>query len=133
MLPDQMIRNWANDKYAHSITNASSRLPRSWKCPTASTPASGRRREMIDNSTTTTASVPSTCPTTNSRPKSVEDHSGSSDITQSTTASDTVTTYRTSPGPLSICIRRATTGSADWSCRADHRFSTDASATQATK
>ena len=27
-----MIRNCENEKYAHSITNASVRLPRSWKC-----------------------------------------------------------------------------------------------------
>ena len=31
-LPDQMIRYCENEKYAHSITNASIRLPRSWKC-----------------------------------------------------------------------------------------------------
>ena len=30
-LPDQMIRNCENEKYAHSITKASIRLPRSRK------------------------------------------------------------------------------------------------------
>ena len=42
-----MIRNCENAKYAHSITKASSSLPRSWKCRGGSTRRSGSRRPRI--------------------------------------------------------------------------------------
>jgi len=43
-LPDQMIKYCENEKYAQSITKASSRLPRSWKCDGATIRSSGGRR-----------------------------------------------------------------------------------------
>ena len=47
MFADQMIRNCENDRYAHSIRNANSNLPRSWKWCVVITRLSGATCDSI--------------------------------------------------------------------------------------
>src|SRR3954465_14607920 len=85
-LPAQMIRYWENEKYAQSITNASIRLPRSWKCDETTMRSSGGRRPSHASTQMRKARADSPCPPITSTPYIVEYQCGSSDISQSNDA-----------------------------------------------
>src|SRR5687767_11607907 len=70
-------------KYAHSITNASDSLPRSWKWLGLSRPAIGARRTRKALTTIVNASAESPCPPMKMKPNSVEYQCGLIDMIQS--------------------------------------------------
>src|SRR5437773_10178088 len=81
----------------------------------------------------TNAIAESPWPAMNRRPKMVENHSGSSDITQSTGAKVAVRPKSTKPGAPSDRRRRAIRGWAALSCSRDHLRRKRGSVYQATK
>src|SRR5262245_51285168 len=85
-LPAQMIRYCENEKYAHSIVNASIRFPRSWKCEGTTTLSSGRRRLSHTSTMMRNASAVRPCPPITSTPYIVEYQCGSRDMSQSNEA-----------------------------------------------
>src|SRR5262249_5237344 len=64
------------------------------------------------------------------KPKIVEDHAGSSDITQSTDAKVIEMIKSPRPGPLTICKRLGMVLSGARSCSSDHRFNRNTSKNQ---
>src|SRR5215212_5665042 len=97
MLPYQISRNCEKFVYAHSIVKASIRLPRSRKWPglrmsrIAGVGASSTRKNV------TNANAERPAPTVKEMPNIDEYHFGSSDMTQSTEASVSVSTIISRP------------------------------------
>src|SRR5579863_724929 len=90
-LPDQMMSNCENEKYAHNMVKVSSSLPISWKCEGPMTPLRGPpSSDRITSRAMQNDSAESPCPAMISNPKIVENQCGSSDITQSTAANVTL-------------------------------------------
>src|SRR5207244_11694724 len=85
-LPAQMIKYCENEKYAHSITNASIRFPRSWKCEATTMRSSGGRRLSHTIATMRNDIADRPCPPMISTPYIVEYQCGSSDMSQSNDA-----------------------------------------------
>ena len=80
--------------YVQSMTNASSRLPRSFHTSAVTSGITQLATRIAS------ARAGSICPVATRAPKIVEDHSGSSDMIQSIDANVVVTPSTTSPGPL---------------------------------
>src|SRR5688572_6955743 len=115
------------------MTNASKRLPRSWKCAAESTSDSGGTSARSTMTTTANDRVASNCPMITRMPYIVENQCGSNDIIQSTDENVAVRTYSTNPGPLRSRRRRPKVSAAVRSCACDQRLSPYARASQATK
>src|SRR6266702_4901204 len=101
-LPDQMMRNCENEKYANSITMARVRLPRSCSVLGTSTCDMGRYLNRAAVNMIMKHMVISPWPSIKMRPYMVEYQWISSDMIQSTTAIVTVMQKSTSPGPQSF-------------------------------
>ena len=67
------------------------------------------------------------------KPKIVDDHAGSSDITQSIDAKVIEMIKRASPGPLTICNRLRNVVDAVRSCSSDNQFASSANSDQNAK
>src|SRR5262245_32388998 len=85
-LPDQIKRNCENETYVQIMTNASSRLPRSFHSAGVTRSDNGGRFDNSDRTKMTNASPAGSWPVPRMTPKMLEYHSGSSDMTQSTAA-----------------------------------------------
>src|ERR1039458_4129435 len=79
-----MIRNWENEKYAHTMTMASRNLPRSCRWRWVSTSDMGRWRYSRTIRAMRNAIAVIAWLTMKSMPKMVENHLGSTDRIQST-------------------------------------------------
>jgi hypothetical protein len=66
--PDQMIRYCENAMYAHSMTKASSRFPKSWRCEGASTSRIGDVRASRTTARIASASPDTASPARNMSP-----------------------------------------------------------------
>src|SRR5687767_4866355 len=97
MFAYQMRRNCENAVYAHNITNASMRLPRSRRCEGLTISDIARVRTSCVSRNVTYVNAESPHPMVKLMPNMLEYHFGSSDMTQSTDASVSVRTIMASP------------------------------------
>src|SRR6266700_1346950 len=118
-----MMSHWESEKYAQNIVKVRRTLPISRVYPSVTTSEYGLilDHRVVNKAVNSVATNP--IPITNQKPKMVENHFGSSDITQSVYANVTVSTNITSPGAERLARLFIRSGSPVSSCFRDQAFS----------